>query len=78
MYMVYWTVVEDGQQTARSESFRSDGMMAALRLMEELRTRQRAGEAIGFVAMSSENPDSVGPSGVAEVGPDYKWKKRRR
>jgi hypothetical protein len=33
---------------------------------------------ICFIAMSSENPHSIGPSGVAETGPDYKWKKRRR
>jgi hypothetical protein len=27
--------------------------------------------------MVSENPNSVGRPGVAEVGPDYDWKKRR-
>jgi hypothetical protein len=78
MYMVYWTVVEAGQQVAWAQPFDSADMMAAMRLMEELRSRQRAGEAICFVAMSSENPDSVGPAGVAQAGPEYRWKKRRR
>jgi hypothetical protein len=78
MYMVYWTIVEEGQSRACCAPFGSDDMMAAMRLMEQLRSRQRAGEAIRFVTMSAENPDSVGPAGVAEAGADYKWKKRRR
>jgi hypothetical protein len=78
MYMVYWTVVENDESTARAEPFGSHDMAGAMRLMEELRARQRAGEAIRFIALSSENPESVGPAGVAEPDPDYQWKKRRR
>jgi len=78
MYMVYWTMVVDGEATAAAEPFGSHDMAGAMFLMEQLRTRQRAGEAIRFIAISSENPDSVGPSGVAEAGPGYRWKKRRR
>jgi hypothetical protein len=46
--------------------------------MEALRSRQRQGEAVCFVAMASENPDSVGHAGVADPSPDYNWKKRRQ
>ena len=52
-------------------------MLAGMALMEQLRTRQRAGEGVRFVTMSSENPDSVGNPGVDVVGPGYKWTKRR-
>ncbi|HYD80060.1 MAG TPA: hypothetical protein VEC06_09660 [Paucimonas sp.] len=78
MYMVYWTASENGEATPHARRFASSGMLEAMKFMEELRARQRAGEPIGFVALSSENPDSVGLSGVAETGPDYNWKKRRR
>lgn len=78
MYMVYWTVIENGESAAKAEPFGSHDMAGAMRLMEDLRIRQRSGEAIHFIALSSENPDSVGPPGVAEPGPDYHWKKRRR
>ena len=53
-------------------------MVGAMKWMEELRTRQRAGEGVCFVTMSSENPDAVGPPGVADPAADYNWKKRRR
>ncbi|WP_420799619.1 hypothetical protein [Noviherbaspirillum saxi] len=76
--MVYWTEVEDGAASARGREFASDDMSMAMKFMEELRARQRAGESICFVAMSSENPDSVGHPGVADPSPDYNWKKRRR
>ena len=69
----YWNVAND-----QITSFGSGDMSMALKFMEELRTRQRAGEHICFVAMASENPDSVGPPGVADPSPDYNWKKRRR
>lgn len=78
MYMVYWTVVENGEASARGQEFASSDMTGAMKLMEDLRTRQRAGEGICFVAMSSENPHSVGHPGVADPDPDYNWKKRRR
>lgn len=78
MYMVYWTEFEDNHAVAHGRSFDSDDMNAALKFMEELRTRHRDGERVCFVAMASENPDSVGPPGVADPSPDYNWKKRRR
>lgn len=78
MYMVYWTEVEDERSLAHGRAFASEEMRAALQFMEELRVRQRNGEAIGFVVMSSENPNAVGHPGVAEPAADYNWKKRRR
>ncbi len=78
MYMVYWTEAEGGEHSTLSRLFASDQMSAALAFMEELRTRQRAGEAVCFVTMCSENPHSVGHPGVADPAPDYNWKKRRR
>ncbi len=78
MYMVYWMVLEEGARTPRSQEFASSEMAAAMHFMEQLRLRQRAGEIIQFVTMCSENPHSVGHAGVAETGPDYAWKKRRK
>lgn len=78
MYMVYWTEVEDDKSTAHGRAFEASDMRAAMQFMEELRTRQRAGEPIGFVTMSSENPNLVGHPGVADPSPDYNWKKRRK
>lgn len=78
MFMVYWTEIGDGGKTPRQQAFDSADMMGAMALMESLRARQRAGEGIGFVTMQSENPDAVGHPGVADPGPDYDWKKRRR
>jgi hypothetical protein len=46
--------------------------------MEVLRKRQREGEGVRFITMSSEHPDLVGHPGVDVTGPDYNWKKRRR
>jgi hypothetical protein len=78
MYMVYWTVVENDVNTAHGKAFDSHDMSTALHFMEALRTRQRGGESVCFVTMSSENPHSVGHPGVAKPSPDYDWKKRRR
>jgi hypothetical protein len=78
MYMVYWTVIQDETATPQAKQFDSSDMGSAMRFMEELRTRQRTSGDICFVALASENPDSVGHAGVAEAGPDYNWKKRRR
>ena len=77
MFMVYWSVMDGADSTPQSQLFESDGMLAAMALMEQLRTRQRAGEGLRFITMSSENPDSVGHPGVDVVGPGYKWTKRR-
>jgi len=78
MYMVYWTTIEDEAQVAHAEPFDTSEMVAAMKYMEELRTRQRAGESIRFITMCSEHPDVVGHPGVDVTGPDYDWKKRRR
>ncbi|WP_019139920.1 hypothetical protein [Noviherbaspirillum massiliense] len=78
MYMVYWTVVEHALKVAYSREFDTSDMVSAMKFMEELRTRQRQGEQICFVTMASENPNSVGPAGVADPDPGYNWKKRRR
>jgi hypothetical protein len=78
MYMVYWTEVNDDAATAHGREFATSDMTGAMQFMEALRARQRQGEGICFVTMSSENPDSVGHPGVADPGPDYNWKKRRR
>lgn len=77
MYMVYWTQGAGQEVHARSQAFGSQQLKEALQFMEALRSRQRAGEAVSFVTMCSENPDSVGHPGVAETGADYAWKKRR-
>jgi hypothetical protein len=77
MFMVYWTEVQNGDKTPKQKEFDSQSMAAALGFMEELRGRPRAGEALSFVVMQSENPNSVGNPGVAGVGPDYNWRKRR-
>jgi hypothetical protein len=78
MYMVYWTIVEQGASTPRQQPFDTSEMVQAMRFMEELRRRQRAGEGVRFVTMCSEHPDAVGHPGVDVTGPDYDWKKRRR
>ena len=77
MFMVYWSVIDAGADTPYAQSFSDADMVGAMALMEQLRVRQRAGDAIRFVTMSSENPDSVGNPGVDAPGPGYKWTKRR-
>ncbi len=76
--MVYWTLTEHGTHAAHAREFSSSELGGAMHFMEQLRIRQRAGEAIHFVTMCSENPHSVGHAGVAETGTDYHWKKRRK
>jgi hypothetical protein len=78
MYMVYWTEAGQAGKRAEAKEFESHDMMSAMKFMEELRARQRAGEGIAYVALSSENPHSVGHAGVAEPSPHYNWKKRRQ
>ena len=78
MYMVYWTEVSDNLRRPGQELFSSDELRAALAFMEELRQRQRAGEPVSFIVLSSENPDSVGHAGAIDATPDYKWLKRRK
>ncbi|RJG07654.1 hypothetical protein D3870_18105 [Noviherbaspirillum cavernae] len=78
MYMVYWTMAEGDAKTPHAREFDSADMSGAMAFMETLRARQRTGESVCFITMASENPHAVGHPGVAEAGPDYAWKKRRR
>ena len=78
MYMVYWTEYDQDGALTQAKPFESSQMGAALHFMEQLRIRQRAGEAIRFVTMCSENPHVVGHAGVADPAADYNWKKRRK
>jgi hypothetical protein len=77
MYMVYWSAVEEEKMVPYSKGFNSDQMKEALAFLEALRKKQRNGEPVRFITMCSENPNVVGPPGVAEPGADYDWKKRR-
>ena len=65
MYMVYWTEYDDATPVTQAQAFASSQMGAALHFMEQLRIRQRAGEAIRFVTLCSENPHAVGHAGAA-------------
>jgi len=78
MYMVYWTDIENGAPCARGRAFDTNEMSMALQFMEALRSRQRAGEGVSFITMSSEHPESVGHPGAADPAPGYDWKKRRK
>jgi len=78
MYMVYWTTIENDTAVPNAEPFGTADMVPAMKFMEELRARQRAGEAVRFITMCSEHPDVVGHPGVDVTGPEYNWKKRRR
>jgi hypothetical protein len=68
IYKVYWT--NPHNRESYGEYF--DTLKEALNQCEQLRVSGRT-----FVTMVSENPNSVGQPGVAEVGPNYDWKKRR-
>jgi hypothetical protein len=78
MYMVYWTIADGEVAAPHAQPFGTDAMVEAMRFMEDLRRRQRAGEGVRFSTMCSEHPDVVGHPGVDVTGPDYDWKKRRR
>lgn len=78
MYMVYWTIVNGDEHVPHERIFDTTDMVAAMRFMEDLRRRQRAGEGVRFITMCSEHPDVVGHPGVDVTGPEYSWKKRRR
>lgn len=78
MYMVYWTIADEGGHAPHAQAFDTSEMVKAMAFMEDLRKRQRAGEGVRFITMSSEHPDSVGHPGVDVTGADYDWKKRRR
>jgi len=74
MYKIYWT-----DFTNTPQGIYTNSLTGALRISEE---KRRAG--FSFVAIVSENPDSVGKAGVDSVedgvlpdGEDYTWMKRR-
>lgn len=73
MFTVYWTA----EGSPHSASYPIEKMKESLLFMEALRLQQREGKDVGFIAMASENPQSVGHPGVAETGSDYNWTKRR-
>ncbi len=79
MFAVYWLDADPqaGDQ-AHFRRFDADALADALRFAESLRKRQADGEAIAFVTLCSENPQSVGRAGAADPPADYDWKKRRR
>ncbi|MFZ6871344.1 hypothetical protein ACO0LF_04655 [Undibacterium sp. Di27W] len=77
MFMIYWSILVDGQERTCSKEFDGENMAAALQFSESLRAEQRQGMAIRHITMSCENPNSVGRAGVADPGPEYSWKKRR-
>lgn len=67
MFKVYWTYAGG---VIGSEEFQD--ISPALDRCQELRNSGNR-----FVTMASEIDDMVGEFGVADVGPDYNWKKRR-
>lgn len=77
MFVVYWTVVQQKMKMPERKEFQIHDMRAALQFMESLRNQQREFGSLCHITMSSENPNSVGRSGVAEASADYNWKKRR-
>lgn len=77
MYMVYWTEIHTNIRKARQQLFESENMLGAMKFMEELRSRQRNGDSLCFIVLSSENPDAVGHAGVSDPPSDYSWTKRR-
>lgn len=78
MFVVYWLDGDAGAQSeARHRQFDATALGEALRFAEALRKRQAEGDAISFVTLCSENPQSVGKPGVADPPAGYDWKKRR-
>jgi hypothetical protein len=77
MFRVYWTEQQELKGQSYFKDFEFDAIAAALQFIESLRARQRAGQAIRHITMSSENPDSIGKAGVADPPSNYQWKKRR-
>ncbi len=75
--MIYWSICINGQKHACSQEFGREEMSKALQFAEALRMQQRQGNALSHITLSSENPDSVGHAGVADVMPGYNWRKRR-
>ena len=78
VFMVFWMEGSDtGAMVPCSRAFGAGGLVDSLAFMETLRVRQRSGEAVRHVTMSSEMPENVGLRGVDVVGVGYSWTKRR-
>ena len=78
MFVVYWMEGQLDDKRPHCRQFEQDCLAEALAFMEELRTAQRNGEEyVGFITMSSENPDAVGKAGAADPEVSYGWTKRR-
>lgn len=69
---VYWT--EAGQAMFTDIV---DDLSGALSLTEKLRSRERGGEDVAHVVISTTNTDCTSLRGVADPPADYNWKKRR-
>lgn len=75
IYTIYWTEHTDEKSFPCSEG--TDDLDKALKIAERQRKIQYSGGNVSHVTLTSENPNSVGKSGVDTVGPEYDWKKRR-
>lgn len=70
-FLVYWL----HNNASQHQHFDMDKMLDALTFMESLRNT----EGNEFVGMVSQNPNSVGKSGVSDKLPsDYSWSKQHR
>jgi hypothetical protein len=77
MFVVYWIEIQKEVKTPKCKEFDLHEMTRTLEWMESLRKIQREIGGIGHIVMSSENPNSVGLSGVDVTDASYNWKKRR-
>lgn len=83
IYVVYWMEEEldlgYGELKTKlvPHCEETDDMLVALKIAERQRKIQYSVGGVSHVTLMSENPNSVGKSGVDTVGPDYNWKKRR-
>jgi hypothetical protein len=73
-HRVYWT--EDGK--SQFKDFTGDQLMEALKQCEDLRKRERNGEDVKFIVISSEVDECTSLKGVDVTDSTYDWKKRRR
>lgn len=73
MFVVFWIQKEYQQDVTLCKHFSDMEMTKALEFAQLLRKDER----MSFVCLCSENPNSVGKPGVADVSSDYNWKKRR-
>ncbi len=73
MYCVFWMYPDEKWGGLRPCCQLEPELMAAVKLCETLRSDPE----VRFVTMTMEDPNNVGKMGVADVGPDYNWTKRR-